>query len=59
LKRSGLIERQIISFSNAFHTASFKAANYNDSQSYMVFGGYNESQIVGGADGLFNMPLAS
>lgn len=25
----------------------------------MVFGGYNESQIVGGADGLFNMPLAS
>lgn len=24
----------------------------------MVFGGYNESQIVGGADGLFNMPLA-
>lgn len=31
LKRAGLIERQIISFSNAFHSASFKAQNYNDS----------------------------
>lgn len=59
LKRAGLIERQLISFSNAFHEASFKAERYNDTQSYMVFGGYNESQIVDGADGLFNMPLAS
>lgn len=59
LKREGLIERQVISFSNAFHEASFKSRNYDDKQSYMVFGGYNESQIVGGAGGLFNMPLAS
>lgn len=25
----------------------------------MVFGGYNESQVVNGAEGLFDMPLAS
>jgi hypothetical protein len=58
LKRNGLIERSIISFSNAFHQSTFKAKFYDDKESYMVFGGYNETQIVGGSSGLFSMPVA-
>ena len=58
LKRAGHIDRTIVSFSNAFHNASFKAQYYTDNQSYMIFGGYNESQVVNGAKGLFNMPLS-
>lgn len=58
LKRQGLIDRIIISFSNAFHPATFKAKFYDDEESYVIFGGVNETQIVGGADGLFAMPLA-
>ncbi len=49
LKRHGLIERQLISFSNAFHNSTFKSKYYEDNESYMIFGGYNESQIVNGA----------
>ena len=51
LKRNGLLDRLIISFSNAFHESSFKAKFYEpgDNLSYMTFGGYNETQIVGGA----------
>ena len=48
----------ILTFSNAFHTASFKYKFYEDPDSYMIFGGFNETQIVGGADGLFAMPIA-
>jgi len=59
LKRGGMIDRMIISFSNAFHKSSFKAKFHPDLDSYMVFGGYNETQIVGGSEGLFSMPLAS
>ena len=58
LKRSGLVDRLLISFSNAFHKSSFKAKFYDDQQSYMTFGGFNETQIVGGMNGLFSMPLA-
>lgn len=58
LKRAGLIDRLIISFSNAFHESSFKYGYHPDKYSYMVFGGVNETQIVGGLSGLFAMPLA-
>ena len=58
LKRAGHIDRTIVSFSNAFHNATFKAKYYTDNQSYMIFGGYNESQVVHGAKGLFNMPMS-
>ena len=58
LKREGLIDRTIVSFSNAFHNSTFKAKYHFDLESYMVFGGYNESQIVGGAKGLHSMPLS-
>jgi hypothetical protein len=58
LKREGLIDRTIVSFSNAFHNSTFKSKYHIDTESYMVFGGYNESQIVGGAKGLYNMPLS-
>jgi len=58
LKRGGMIDRQLISFSNAFHKSSFKYQYHPDDQSYMVFGGVNETQIMRGAKGLFSMPLA-
>lgn len=59
LKRGGMIDRLLVSFSNAFHASSFKAQFHDDRESYMVFGGVNETQIVGGADGLYSMALAS
>jgi len=58
LKRAGVIDRLIISFSNAFHKSTFKAQFHDDRESYMIFGGVNETQIVNGAEGLFSMPLA-
>ena len=54
-----MIDRLLVSFSNAFHGASFKAQFHGDRESYVVFGGVNETQIVGGPDGLFSMALAS
>ena len=59
LKKQGHIDRMIIAFSNAFHESTFKYKIHPDPHSYIIFGGYNESQIVGGANGLFNMALAS
>ena len=59
LKREGLIDRMLVSFDNAFSQASFKYYSHPDDQSYMIFGGVNETQIVNGLDGLFSMPLAS
>lgn len=58
LKSAGLIDRMLISFSNAFYKSSFKYEFSPDPTSYMVFGGYNESQVVNGADGLFSMDMA-
>lgn len=58
LKRGGMIDRQLISFSNAFAKSSFNYHSHPDDQSYMVFGGVNETQIEHGAKGLFSMPLA-
>ena len=58
LKKSNLINRNIVSFSNSFHKNSFKALYHDDRTSYVVFGGYNETQIVGGHEGLLKMPLA-
>lgn len=43
LKRAGLVDRLLISFSNAFHKSSFKAKFADDQQSYMTFGGFNET----------------
>lgn len=43
LKRAGVISRLLISFSNAFHESTFKSKFADDKQSYMIFGGYNES----------------
>jgi hypothetical protein len=57
LKISGLIDKTIVSFSNAFYKNS---ANYNltnDQASYVIFGGLNSSQIVGGEQGLHSMAL--
>lgn len=48
----------IIAFSNTFHESTYKFKYHPDPHPYVIFGGYNESQIVGGAQGLFSMPLA-
>lgn len=48
LKEGGMIDRILISFSNAFHPSSFKSNFYDDKYSYVVFGGVNETQIVNG-----------
>ena len=48
LKRAGMIDRLLITFSNAFYETSFKAQYHYDRNSYMIFGGVNETQIVGG-----------
>lgn len=58
LKRAGMIDRMVLSFSNAFHRSTFKATFYDDDDSFVIFGGINETQIVNGAKGLFKMPLA-
>jgi hypothetical protein len=58
LKREGLIDRTLISFSNSFHNSTFKSKYHIDQESYIVFGGYNETQVVGGARGLYSMPLS-
>jgi len=47
LKNKGLIDRAIVSFSVA-------GPNMDD-QSYAIFGGLNENQIVGGVGGLKKM----
>ena len=57
LKISGLIDKTIVSFSNAFYK---NTENYNttkDQSSYVIFGGMNSSQIVGGERGLKSMSL--
>jgi hypothetical protein len=59
LKRAGLIDRMMISFDNAFSKGSFKYYYHPDDLSYMIFGGVNETQIIGGLKGLYNMPLAT
>jgi hypothetical protein len=48
LKISGLIDRTMVSFSNSFYrdTANFNQSH--DMASYVIFGGLNASQIVGG-----------
>mmetsp|Transcript_1795 Transcript_1795/g.2348 ORF Transcript_1795/g.2348 Transcript_1795/m.2348 type:complete len:350 (+) Transcript_1795:1196-2245(+) len=58
LKIGGLIDRGIISFSNAYYKASFQQKEWaRDKHSYAIFGGINETQIVGGEEGLVSMPL--
>lgn len=47
----------MISFDNAFTRSSFKYYYHPDDLSYMIFGGLNETQIVGGLKGLYSMPL--
>jgi hypothetical protein len=58
MKRAKLIDRILVFFSNAFHSSTYKSKFYDDDESYVIFGGVNETQIVHGAAGLFKMPIA-
>jgi len=58
LKASGLIDRTIVSFSNAFFQGTYNYNRTKDPDSYVIFGGLNASQIVGGEKGLHSMALA-
>jgi hypothetical protein len=57
LKINGLIDRTIVSFSNSFLEGSYNFNHSRDHESYVIFGGYNSSQIVGGENGLHSMDL--
>ena len=57
LKINGLIDKTIVSFSNAFYNSSTNMRNYGDMESYVIFGGLNASQIVGGEKGLQTLAL--
>lgn len=59
LKIAGLIEKTQISFSNAFYKGTDLYKKHPDHYSYMIIGGFNASQIVGGEKGLKNIPMAS
>lgn len=48
----------MVSFSNAFYAGTDHFKKSKDPFSSVIFGGYNESQIVGGAQGLYFLPLA-
>ena len=48
LKIGGLIDRTIVSFSNGFYSGSVGQNHSGDLESYVIFGGLNASQIVGG-----------
>lgn len=52
LKIAGLIDRTIVSFSNAFLEGTDNYELSQDHNSYVIFGGMNTSQIDGGEDGL-------
>lgn len=57
LKINGLIDRTIVSFSNSFYQ---NTSNFNitgDKDSYVIFGGINQTQIVGGENGLQSLKL--
>lgn len=43
LKISGLIDKTIVSFSNAFYQSSYNYNHTSDHDSYVIFGGYNAS----------------
>ena len=58
LKIAGLIEKTQVSFSNAFYKHSRLSNKSRDHFSYIIFGGYNSSQIVGGEQGLVSLPMA-
>jgi len=57
LKISGLIDRTIVSFSNAFYSNTYNYNSTKDSNSYVIFGGLNKTQIVGGEHGLHDLSL--
>ena len=46
-----------VSFSNAFYNSSTNLQSYGDQASYVIFGGLNSSQIVGGEKGLQTLSL--
>ena len=59
LKIAGLIDKTQVSFSNAFYPKDNELYKLtHDPNSYMIFGGFNESQILGGENGLYTVPLA-
>ena len=48
----------MVSFSNAYFEDGHDLFNATrDKDSYVMFGGYNASQIVNGKKGLFNLPM--
>ena len=57
LKISGLIDRTIVSFSNAFFPDTYNYKLAKDQASYVIFGGLNKTQIVGGEKGLHALKL--
>lgn len=59
LKIAGLIDKTQVSFSNAFYRGTELFKKSKDGNSYIMFGGFNESQIVGGEEGLVTLPMAS
>lgn len=58
LKIAGLIDRTMVSFSNAFYEGTSHFKDSRDPYSSIIFGGYNESQIVHGSKGLFDLPMS-
>ena len=57
LKIGGLIDRTIVSFSNAHFAGSRNFNASHDDKSYVIFGGLNASQIVDGEAGLRSLSL--
>jgi hypothetical protein len=57
LKISGLIDKTIVSFSNSFYNGTVNFNISHDMPSYVIFGGLNKSQILGGEQGLHSMQL--
>jgi hypothetical protein len=43
LKIAGLIDKTVVSFSNAFYKSTALGKNMKDHYSYAMFGGWNES----------------
>lgn len=52
LKINGLIDRTIVSFSNGYFNRTYNYNKTRDESSYVIFGGMNKTQVVGGEKGL-------
>ena len=52
LKINGLIDKTVVSFSNAYYQNTSAYNQTHDQRSYVIFGGINSTQIVGGEKAL-------